>query len=136
MAQILALIGTRRTKPSDVEGVVRFHLDEAHSAFWSNVRHDHYARGTRVAAKVAGAGVLALTGQLDCLRPHPDPLEADGERWEWRYDVRWDPSPRRFVPVAELGPPFSEPTRSTRRITWADFVRAYRSLHGQEPPQQ
>ena len=85
---------------------------------------------------MAGVGMVALTGVLDCLAPDYDPLEADGQRWDWRYDVRWDVRPPHVVSVAELGVPFDRSIRSAQGITREDFDRAYRALHGQEPPRQ
>ena len=132
---LLALIGTRDTHEGDIEDVVEFHLRE-HPAFWSNTKHDRWARGTRVVAKVVGVGVVTLTGTLDCLRPEYDPLIVEDQRWDWRYDMRWDSRPPRFVPVSELGAPFDRPVRHVQTITREDFRRAYRALHGHDVPRQ
>jgi hypothetical protein len=129
------LIGTRKTSQEEVDEVLEFHLRER-PAFWSNTRHAGWAKGSRVVAKVAGAGVVALTGTLDCLEPEYDPLVDQDQRWDWRYDMRWDALPPRVVPVADLGSPFDRSIRSTQTIRREDFRRAYRALHGKDPPRQ
>jgi hypothetical protein len=50
---LLALIGTGSTTEDEVDHVVDFHLQ--HPAFWSRKKHDRWARGSRVVAKVVGA---------------------------------------------------------------------------------
>jgi hypothetical protein len=135
MSFLVALIGTRDTAERDIDAVVTFHLLER-PAFWSNTKHDSWAKGTRVVAKVVGVGVLALTGTLDCLEPAYDPLIDSDQQWDWRYDMRWDTRPPRVVPVSEFGLPFDRPIRSAQSITRDDFNRAYRALHGHDPPPQ
>lgn len=131
---LLAPIGTRETTEDEIDGVVEHHL--RHPAFWSNVKHDAWARGSRVVAKMAGVGLVVLTGTLDCTAPAHDPLQAGGQVWEWRYAMRWDERPPRTVTVVELGAPFDQATRSARRISAGNFDRAFRALHGHDPTRQ
>jgi hypothetical protein len=131
---LLAPIGTRDTTEGEVEAVIEHHLH--HPAFWSAIRHDSWAKGSRVVAKMTGVGLLVLTGTLDCSAPAHDPLEVGGQIWEWRYAMRWDRPPRRTVPVGELGVPFDQPTRTTKRVSRENFNRAYRALHGRDPTPQ
>ncbi len=135
MSFLLAPIGTRTTRASDVTDVVEFHLYERR-AFWSNVRHARWAKGSRVVAKIVGASVVALTGTLDCLQPEYDPLIVADQRWDWRYDMLWDDHPPRVVLASELGAPFDRPLRSVKTISHEDFQRAYRALHGYDAPRQ
>jgi hypothetical protein len=97
---LLALIGTGSTTEDEVDDVVDFHLQ--HPAFWSNKKHDRWARGSRVVAKVVGARLIALTGTLDCLQPEYHPLVEKDQRWDWRYDMRWDSRPlaRSLYPIS------------------------------------
>lgn len=131
---LLALIGTGSTTEGEVDDVVDFHLQ--HPAFWSSKKHDRWARGSRVVAKVVGARLIALTGTLDCLQPEYDPLVEKDQRWDWRYDMRWDSRPARPVSASDLGPPFNGAIRSAQPITREDFRRAYRALHGRDPQRQ
>jgi hypothetical protein len=78
---------------------VDYHLRERQT-FWSTTKHDRWARGTRVVAKMAGVQLVALTGVLDCLSPAYDPLEVAGRIWDWRYDMRWDRRPTRTIPLS------------------------------------
>lgn len=134
MSFLLALIGTGSTTEDEVDHVVDFHL--RHPAFWSRKKHDRWARGSRVVAKVVGARFVALTGTLDCLQPEYDPLIDEDQRWDWRYAMRWDSRPPRLVPVSDLGPPFTNAIRSAQTISREDFRRAYRALHGHDAPRQ
>lgn len=129
---LVALIGTRSTSREEIDAVLEYHLRER-PAFWSATKHDRWAKGTRVVAKMAGVGLIVLTGTLDCLGPVYDPLEVAGQTWDWRYDMRWDARPPRVVPVSELGLPFARPIRSAQGIKREDFNRAYSALHGHEP---
>lgn len=135
MSHLLALIGTRNSTNRDIDRIIDFHLAER-PAFWSGKQHSHWARGSRVVAKIAGVGVIALTGTLECLQPEHDPLIVEDQRWDWRYDMNWDDRPPRVVPVSELGAPFDRPIRSAQRIGRDDFRRAYTALHGSEPISQ
>lgn len=132
MTYILALIGTARMTSDDVEDVVRFHLETP--AFWTTAQHVHWARGTRVVAKIVGAKVLVLTGRLDCLQPVHDPLvdEDLGKEWPWRYDVHWDPQPHAVVPVERLGAPFVH-VRATRTISPRTFYAPIVSFSSPPP---
>jgi hypothetical protein len=60
-----------------------------------------------------------------------DPLERQGQTWDWRYDMRWDALPPQGVPVSELRLPFARSIRS------AQGSRARSStvgaLHGRGP---
>ena len=88
MTYLLAPIGTRDTTEGEVEAVIEHHV--RHPAFWSAIRHDSWAKGSRVVAKMTGVGLLVLTGTLDCSAPAHDPLAVGGQIWEWRYAMRWD----------------------------------------------
>lgn len=133
MTYLLAVIGTRETTEDEVEAVVEHHL--RHPAFWSSTKHDAWARGSRVVAKVAGVRQLVLTGTLDCTAPAHDPLEADGQVWEWRYAMRWDERPPHVVAAHDLGTPFVQ-VRQAKKISATDFERAFRALHGRSPTRQ
>src|SRR3954469_16547766 len=104
--------------------------------FGPNVQQPRWAKGTRLLAKVVRIGVLGLTGTLDCIAPIHDPLVDRDLRWYWRYDVRWDDRPAALVPVADVGPPFTQAIRTAREISREDFLRASRALHGHAPPRQ
>ncbi|MGA9313069.1 MAG: hypothetical protein WBV77_00410 [Solirubrobacteraceae bacterium] len=132
MSFLVALIGTRDTTTDDIDAVLDYHLRQR-PAFWSGAKHDRWAQGTRVVAKMAGVGLVVLTGTLDCLGPVYDPLERHGQTWDWRYDIRWDARPPQGVPVSELGLPFARSIRSAQGITREEFDRAYSALHGRGP---
>lgn len=125
---LLALIGTSDSTAGDIDGVIRFHLERP--AFWTGDKHDRWAKGTRVVAKIAGAKVVALTGRLDCLAPVADELRDGDFVWPWRYDVEWDPRPSRVVATSDLGAPFVR-ARIAQTISREDFLRAYAALHDQ-----
>jgi len=137
VSYVLGLIGwadSRRTE-DEIERGIQWHLDPARQAIWTDIKRARFAGGMRVVAKIAGSKVLALTGQLIGDRPREDdPIERNGRLLRYRYDVRWDDRPPRWVPVEELGAPFNQTTRTTRFITREDFHRAYRALHGVDPP--
>jgi len=139
MSYVLGLIGWadgERTEEA-IEAGIQWHLDPAHHAIWTDVKRPRFAGGMRLVAKIAGAKVLALTGQLVGDRPREDdPIERNGRVLRYRYDVRWDERPPRWVPVEELGRPFDQTIRSTRFISREEFLLAYRALHGIEPPRQ
>ncbi|HEX2233040.1 MAG TPA: hypothetical protein VHG69_06705 [Thermoleophilaceae bacterium] len=139
MSYVLAIIGwadTPRTEDAISDGI-EWHLHPDHQAIWTDVKRPRFAGGMRLVAKIAGAKVLALTGQLVGHDPREDdPIERDGRVLRYRYDVRWDERPDRWVPVEDLGPPFNQVTRSTRFIERDDFLRVYRALHGSDPPRQ
>jgi hypothetical protein len=54
-------------------------------------------KGKPCGCEVVGARLIALTGTLDCLQPEYDPLVEKDQRWDWRYDMRWDSRPARPV---------------------------------------
>lgn len=138
MSYILALAGSaasRRTD-DDIDGVTAWHLHPERQAVWTDIQRARFAGGMRLVAKMAGAKVLILTGTLLSGDARREPIEVDGRELRFRYDVRWDPRPSAWVSVEELGPPFSQATRTMRFITYEDWVRAYRALHGADPPRQ
>jgi hypothetical protein len=135
MSYLLALIGNKYTTEADLDGTLEFHLKER-PAFWSDIKHPRWAKGSRVVAKVVRLQVVALTGVLDCLAPEFDPLVHRDQKWDWRYDMQWDARPPRVVPVSDLGAPFDRPIRTSRAISREDFQRAYRALHGGDVPPQ
>lgn len=138
MSYVLGLIGSARITRSDneIESVVEWHLEPEHQAVWTDIERSRFAGGMRLIAKIAGAKVLALTGALASGDAKYEPIEVDGRELRFRYDVRWDARPPIWVPVEELGPPFSQPTRMMRFIAHDEWLRAYRALHGADPPRQ
>lgn len=139
MSYLLALTGSASTTRTDEEinGVIEWHLEPDHRAVWTDIKRARFAGGMRLVAKIAGAKVLALTGTLISGGARTDdPIEVDGRILHFRYDVRWDPRPPRWLSVEDLGPPFSLPTRTTRFIDYDDWLRAYRALHGADPLRQ
>ena len=138
MSYLLGLTGSASSKRTreDIEGVTDWHLHPDRQAVWTDIARPRFAGGMRMVAKVAGAKVLILTGTLVSGDARHEPIEVDGRELRFRYDVRWDPRPAAWVAVEDLGPPFSQPTRTTRFIGHEDWARAYRALHGAEPPRQ
>jgi len=138
MSYLLALTGsasTRRTS-KEIDGVTGWHLHPDRQGVWTDLARRRFAGGMRLVAKMAGAKVLILTGTLVSGEARLEPIEVDGRELRFRYDVRWDPRPAIWVPVEDLGPPFSQPTRTMRFIDYEDWLRAYRALHGADPPRQ
>jgi hypothetical protein len=125
MSYVLGLIGwadSKRTE-EEIERGIGWHLDPAPGDLDGRQRA-RLAGGMRVVAEIAGAKVLVLTGQLVGDRPREDdPIERGGRLLRYRYDVRWEERPPRWVPVEELGAPFDQTTRTTRFITRDDFQR-------------
>jgi hypothetical protein len=133
MSFLLTLIGSARTPREEnaIAGVIDWHLAPAHQAVWTDKARRRWAGGMRLVAKVAGAKLLVLTGTLvDGRTRTDDPIEVDGRTLRYRYDVRLDPRPGLWVGVEELGDPFARPTRTARFISFDEFRRAYRALHG------
>jgi hypothetical protein len=138
VSYVLALIGSASIPRRDeaINEIVEWHLNPKHHAVWTDIERSRFAGGMRLVAKVAGAKVLVLTGTLASGDARTDPIEVDGRTLRFRYDVRWDPRPPAWVPVEDVGEPFSQPTRTMRFIDYDDWLCAYRVLHGTEPPRQ
>jgi hypothetical protein len=138
MSYLLALTGSANATPDDIQDTVDWHLHPERRAIWTNRKIDGIAKGMRLAVKMAGAKVVVLTGTVAVAAPREDPVEDwDGRLLHWRYDVDWDPGRAGlWVPVHELGPPFSENVRTMRFIDRADWLRVYHALHGEDPVPQ
>ena len=137
MSFLLTLIGSAHTPRDDraISDTVACHLEPAHQAVWTDVERQRWAGGMRLVAKMAGAKVLALTGTLvDGHTRADDPIEVDGRTLRFRYDVQWDARPGTWIPVEDLGDPFSQPTRTARFISFDGFDAHTERYTGTSPP--